>query len=455
MAKILIVTSGLTGIFNASLQLMSRLDRSGHEVCSASPRQDLDFTKSPFPYYKLNPIRLESIISTAKDKDYRGIKGLIYRNLNRKSRRAEAIDIIEPKDFVPLLDQLKPDLVILDIELHEYIIQAYSCSPRILLLSQWFSVWSNSYLPSIQSELKVSNGNLALRIGNIKHYIKLRFKREKYAAKASLISGGLSRREIIISMAKKWKFPTAYIGVNLWPGQYLYNRLPVMSMTLKSLEFPHKMRSNLHYIGPMLDMNRNDSNAATTNSYTLEDAFQWAENKDLKIIYCSVSTMQVGDRSFIEKVISAVAEMPSWMIIISLGKIQRESDLSNLSDNVFTFNVVPQIEVLSRVDLSINHGGIHSINECIALNVPMLIYSGKWADQNGCASRMDYHEIAYIGDKDVDTVEEIRNKIESLYSDQNVRSKLEKINQFYNEEIKEGYLESMVEKILREDNIEN
>ena len=45
MAKIICITTGLTGILNASFELVARLQQAGYEVCYASPKNVAE--KSP------------------------------------------------------------------------------------------------------------------------------------------------------------------------------------------------------------------------------------------------------------------------------------------------------------------------------------------------------------------------------------------------------------------------
>jgi UDP:flavonoid glycosyltransferase YjiC (YdhE family) len=84
--------------------------------------------------------------------------------------------------------------------------------------------------------------------------------------------------------------------------------------------------------------------------------------------------------------------------------------------NVHAFAWIPQLKVLAAADISINHGGIHTINECVHFGVPMLVYSGKKSDQNGCAARVHFHEIGIMADKDVDDAATIQSKIHKLLS---------------------------------------
>ncbi len=448
MARILIVTSGLTGIFNATSRLISLLANNGHSVSSASPGPDLSPKHLFFSHVVLDPLMQKSAITLPSDMNARGFAGFVKRNIFRSRRRKEAVDIIEPKDFLPLVESLSPDLLIIDIEMHEYIIQSFSTKVPIILLNQFFSVWTSSSLPDIQSETIVGRGMAGSKLGMSLAFIKLLVSRKFGAVKRSIISGGLTRKEVFRELAKKWNFPSDFIGYDLWPGPFLYDKIPVFNMTLEAMDFPHTKRKNLHYIGPMVDEERVDRPAETSNSYSLEDAFQKAEKSAFQIVYCSVGTLSKGDEEFLLNVVKAFRELPEWILILSIGKQLEEKNFESNLENVYVFSHVPQLEVLSKASVALVHGGVHTINECLLYQVPMLVYSGKKSDQNGCAARLAYHGLGYRCDKDLDQKDDIRDKILAISKDKKIKNNLGKMHQLITEFANGHRIHDLIEKAL-------
>jgi len=133
-------------------------------------------------------------------------------------------------------------------------------------------------------------------------------------------------------------------------------------------------------------------------------------------------------------------------MILGLGGLLETNFLSSIPSNVHPFAWVPQLSVLEQADCSINHGGIHTINECIHFRVPMLIYSGKRYDQNGCAARIDFHGIGIAADKDEDDAIAIRQKIEQLLSQASYQEKMDQIHTHYQEN--KGGLAKIVDQLL-------
>ena len=107
------------------------------------------------------------------------------------------------------------------------------------------------------------------------------------------------------------------------------------------------------------------------------------------------------------------------------------------------------LKVLPYADLSINHAGIHSINECIEYAVPMLVYSGKRSDQNGCAARVHYHKLGIMGDKDKDTAQNIANNIKAVLSKNMYAENIKKHQQISQDYKESQVLQSIISTLLK------
>jgi len=377
MAKIICITTGLTGILNASLELVERLKASGHEVSYASPRDvgsRLELHNIPFE--KLPKIKLKY------DTDVPEFKGLF-----RKPYLLH--DTIPGKGW-------KGNSA------------AIYFSWKIVQLKRWLTFsWQKFYT--------ISN----------------------------------NRRSVLLRFAEQENFPLKWLKENYWPGPFSYDALPVISMTAQEMEFPHDPRPNHFYVGAMVNENRIDKLEKSNNGFSIEEVFDYQKKIGGKLIYCSVSTLLQGDLNFIKKIILAVRRNKNWILIIGMGGLINEETLGVLPGNIFAFSYVPQLKVLAKADLSINHGGIHTINECVFFKVPMLIYSGKKSDQNGCAARVDFHNLGIMADKDIDSPEQIRAKINQVLTDKLYQENIEQMNQVFQKYKNEKTLEKIIEENLK------
>lgn len=433
MAKILCMTSGLTGILNASFELVNRLEVLGHKVVSASPKTVGEKVRAQgFTYLQLDPINFDPAPSVP---DYSGptkkVKRLVHKLSHVKSRRQKAIDALGMENFLDKIKDARPQLVIVDIELHEHIMTLVSSGFNVLLLSQWFSTWDSPGLPSIQSETIPGNGFSGSKLGMRLNWMVVRRERWFIFFKKKLNTVYTDRRSILQAYAEKTGFHSYYIQKNYWPGPFTYDRLPVISMTAEGLDFPHDKRPALTYLGPMVYEGRKEPNAGPDAEGQLKGLWNEKQKNGTRLIYCSVSTFKAGDTAFLKRVITAAEGLPDYILIISLGGMLGSSEFEKLPSNVYAFEKVPQLDVLKHADLSINHGGIHTINECIHFGVPMLVYSGKRSDQNGCAARVQHHGIGIMADKDLDTPEDIKRKIEQTLNASSIRNRLAKAQKEY------------------------
>ena len=431
MAKILCITTSLKGILHAGFQVVSVLEKAGHEVTYACP-WDVEnaVTTQGFRYLQLPEVNIEPAPSLPEfPRPMVKLKKLAVLIFGMKRRRMEALNNLGMDAFVAVLEEMKPDLVLIDLELHDFIMTAVSRNYPTVLLSQWFSIWKNSMLPPISHSTIPGKGWSGHRLGIATAWIGIRIKRWRKVWKSRIRSGFTDRASVLRYYAKTVGFPVKeLIEYHPFPPPFTYRRLPAISMTAQELEFPHTPRPNLHYSGPMVFLDRKDTKADPGVVSQLDQIFKKKHLAGSKLIYCSVTTMSEGDQGFLSRVVEAVSDRPEWMLIIGLGGSSEKAFIGHKAlKNVYAFKWVPQLQVLSYADCSINHGGIHTINECIHFAVPMLIYSGKKHDQNGCAARVAYHGLGISANKDADSVATIRLNIERILSRPNYQENVDRL----------------------------
>lgn len=415
MGNIFIVTTGLTGILNASFELERRLRLAGHTVTLGAPRpvgkqveaEGVDFIE--LPTIQIDP----APPTTANSK----LGRLLERFIHRKKRRAAALLNYRPTAFLKAVETLRPDLILIDVELHEYIISAYGKGLQVVLLSQWFSLWRRPGLPYLLTDTIPGVGEAGTPEAISAHWDEVVKQRQRMFQKMATLSFATDRRSTLLALARENDFPLATIKDNFWPGVFTYDQFPVLAMSALEMEFPHSPRPNLLYVGPMVHAGRKEASAISHAGKPLEEILADHQQKATKLLLCTVSTLSLGDLDFLRNLVVATTDRSDWCLIIGLGGKLGPEELGVLPDNVHTFAYVPQLRVLKAADLSINHGGIHTIHECLHYGVPMLIYSGKQSDQPGCAARVHYHQLGLMADKDEDGPEEIGAKVAQVLQD--------------------------------------
>jgi len=432
MAQIICITTGLTGVLHASFEVVSRLKQAGHQVIYACPWDvEEKVTRQGFDYLQLAPVNFDPAPDLP---DVRGGPFIRWRRMGNRlmkarERRAKAIEALGMDEFVKVLDTLNPDLILIDLELHDYILTAIGNKTPTVLLSQWFSLWERPNLPPVNQSTIPGISWKGHRLGIKLAWLKIRIKRIRSVWKKRLLTAFTDRGSILLHYAKQVSFPTKeLIEYHAFPPPLTYRTLPVISLTAWELEFPHKPRPNLFYVGPMVYVDRQDTSENAGVDKQLAQIFKARQEQKSKLIYCSLSTFQKGDKEFVKRVVEAVSDRPDWQLIIGLGGLIEEGFLEDPPENVHAFGWVPQLQVLRQADCSINHGGIHTINECIHFGVPMLIYSGKRHDQDGCAARVSFHGVGIMADKDVDDARMIQSRIETILTDPSFKARINEIN---------------------------
>jgi zeaxanthin glucosyltransferase len=169
----------------------------------------------------------------------------------------------------------------------------------------------------------------------------------------------------------------------------LRNR-PEILLSPQELDFPQTLAPNQRYFKNPPDLDREETSA----DYAFGPIFERmkAERKQgIPLVYCSLGTAgwrYKGAERFLQNVIRTSAKK-SWNLIVSIGETITRESMGEIPPNVGAFRSVPQLKVLKNADLMITHGGMNSIRECAALNVPMIVCPGtKEIDQAGNAARV-------------------------------------------------------------------
>ncbi len=367
MAKILVAVSGLKGILFSSFGVLRRLEGDGHRVLLGSAKNVNEWTDAnEIPFLQLPDIFLQHSLL---QKIYRRILSILSEPRALETRIKdlkvdEIADIFEAEQF---------DLLLCDVEMHEFVLAAHKAKIKTILLSQWFNLAENHQVPVIQSLLNPED-----KTDFSTDWAELKVNKRK--SEKSIIS----RKKALLKKAKQLNFPTEYWQHHTWPPPFVYVNFPTISLTIEQLDFYPK-EDYFDYIGPTIHENRK---SPESKEFPIKQFLSKKENGS-KIILVTVSTLKTASVEFIELFSKIAKEHSDWEIILNSTSEQLEKP-----ENLHLFEFIPQLEILKIADLSINHGGIHTINECIHFRVPMIIISGDKHDQNGCAARCFYHGIA-------------------------------------------------------------
>lgn len=182
---------------------------------------------------------------------------------------------------------------------------------------------------------------------------------------------------------------------------------PELRLSPEAFDLPGRAADpGVYYIGDGVDLKRT------------EEPFNWANiGSHRTLIYCGLGSQNhhnaLASKRLFKIVLDVAMERPEWQFIIAIGKRSDPGEFAETPANVLLTCWAPQLEVLRRANVMINHAGFGSIKECILMGVPMIVFPLlKGRDQNACADRVVYHGLGLQGDIEQVSSSELGSLIE-------------------------------------------
>ncbi len=446
MANILAVTRGLSSVVYSSVELARRLAAAGHRVTHASAPSERGLVeRHGLDFLPLDPSGYDQFLDT----DARS--GAFHRLLTLGDRQARARDSLAIGGFARALHDRRPDLVLINGEMHEHIIAATGAGVPLALLNSFVSIWRLPGLPPPHHLAQPGTGWKGTRVGAslLWHALRLRKRRAAMLLRARRI--GCDRLSLLRLLARDTGFDFRHeTDDSQWLKPFTYRRLPVLSLHALEFEFPHRPAARVHYVGPMVLASRFDRVMAHDDRAALEGVLERRRrpNGDRKLIYAGFGSTFSANLALLRRLTEVVASRPDWDLVISLSDRIAPTELGPLPERVHAFAWVPQPSVLAHADVAVTHGGINTIDECVTSGVPTLVYCGFETDMAGTTARVVHHGIGIAGDRRRDGTPVIREHIDRLLSEPHFRSNLTRLGRQYAAYTENRVLERTVESLL-------
>jgi MGT family glycosyltransferase len=134
-----------------------------------------------------------------------------------------------------------------------------------------------------------------------------------------------------------------------------------------------------------------------------------------------------------------------WQVVLAYGKRIDPADLKEPPANFLIAPHVPQLEILSRADLFISHGGMNSTMESLRFGVPLVVVPQMW-EQEMNGRRAQELGLGRVLDRDAITVESLRAAVEQVAQDSEIRIRLQAMQ---NEIIQSGGYQRAADVIMQ------
>ena len=199
------------------------------------------------------------------------------------------------------------------------------------------------------------------------------------------------------------------------------------------------------YMGSMLAVDRLE-----TFSQHYQLFLKFIANKpDSKLIFCALGTVissTVNDPAvlvnFYTNLLQIAQANPHLFLLV-----QTDSRVSSMMKtktlNCMFIQFAPQLDVLKRADVFINHGGGNSTVEAIWTATPMLIVPpvNRW-DYNGYAARVVHHQLGLKANL-TDSAAQLKLAIDELLQNDLYKTKIEQMSQVFQTKYHPNYLHEL------------
>ncbi|MEM6639106.1 MAG: hypothetical protein AAF610_04315 [Pseudomonadota bacterium] len=404
MAHILCMTSGLTGLLNASFEMVRRLRDDGHRVTYACPQDVRHAVRAQgIDYIQLGSVNFDPAPPAPG--------GRIFARFTRKptsaTRRVAGVAALGMDAFRKTLADLAPDLVLIDSELYEHIFTLYAMGTPHVLVSPFFAQWPGRGLPPLATAFLPDNASA------IDAHIANRAEQIQEVSDKNLYT---ERRSVLLEYARSVNYPVDALEQHAGLTMFVNTRQPTLLLTAQELDFEHRVPEHVHYVGPMVSEQRVETSVSKDDQVRLDAVLN---NLEGPLIYCPLSTMDVGDNGLATHLIRAVTSQPDWTLIIAGAPADAALPTA---PNVHVFGYVAQTDVLPRVSACVTLAGMNTVHEALLADVPLLAYPMHY-DQPGVAARLESKGLALVGKPD-DDASVIASRLQTLMNDQPLRSRL-------------------------------
>lgn len=429
MSHFVLVTYGQTSKLNKLLFIARALATRNHTITFVSSLDIGPRVREAGHSFRL----LDNVAAVRASERFQaaeraGFAGRVRRRRAHIAARQPLRDAwLHANPLSPLLFELQPDLVLLDDELYPEIITTIATGFSFVLTRTWYTPHKTPGIPPLNSTV-LPDGTLRSHAACELAWLQLRTKRLiTRRLLAPLFYAGTDREQIAVAMANQ-------LGIDIrdrtlrWQNEPLhFRRARTLHTLAPDLEF-RPPASPADTLGPCIDLQREAPDSEFDN--LLDSAIALCAERDAKLVYCALGSM-IHDISFFHRVIAGIGERRDLVLLLATGRNVSRADMEPLPENVFAAGFVPQLKALRHADVMINHAGIGTIEECLLLGVPMVVYSMGVIDMNGCAARVAYHGVGVRGDIRRDTPDQIVSRIGEVLASAEIRANVRRMQHAY------------------------
>jgi zeaxanthin glucosyltransferase len=445
MSTILFFVHPMAGSVNAGLKTARELQSIGHQVYFLGLIQCEKFVRpNGFNFIPLFEKWFPKDIGEANEKTPLGFWQQINRGKQYIGHIKAFIDALiagDDKEFFKVIDELKPDLIVVVATHYDsfiWALLAYKAGIKTIYLHDTLCRSKSTQIPPITTGI-IPVDSMGSRFRVVlawQIFLLFRFIKEFFY---SLILGSqLGASYGVNKLCKHYQYPLQLVDTST---DMLAPKLKLTEIVLcpKEFDFPGAEQVGRHYAGVSIDLNREQA------------VFSWERIDAYKpLIYCALGSLECltkQDRiAFFNIVIETAKQHQEWSWIIAIGNQLDVEKFNGIPNNIVLVNSAPQLSILKRTKVMITHGGTNTIKECIWFGVPMVVFPLEF-DHYGNAARVVYQGLGLKGDIKKINASILYFMIEQIFKNPYYRVQVKLMKNKFEEVDKSGSASSIINSI--------
>ena len=243
---------------------------------------------------------------------------------DRHHRRDAIVKAVDFHAYRELLKELSPDLLLIDVEAHSYIIPAITLPTPVALFSVFFNLFKSSKVPPLHTNIIPGKGWRGRSIAISWLWLRFLFWKWLRYQVESFRYCGADQLSLLKHYARqcgiRWQ---DQLDCYQWLIPFVYRRLPMLVLNPLEMEFATNPPASTAYVGPMICTNRNQLPFLPDQGPIPQDLKSLLETnrrttRTRRLVYCGFGSFFGGDDTeFLKKVIAASAGL-KWDMVIGL-----------------------------------------------------------------------------------------------------------------------------------------
>ncbi|MCY1022988.1 glycosyltransferase [Pyxidicoccus sp. MSG2] len=195
-----------------------------------------------------------------------------------------------------------------------------------------------------------------------------------------------------------------------------------------------------YHVGPLVDVERQ------------EPDLPWERiPQGRPLVFFSLGTLAFSTPRaprLVHAMLEAATQRPDWSFVLAVGGALPPETLGAAPANALVVGHAPQLRLLQKVDVMVNHGGTNSVKECIYFGVPMVAVPLQH-DQPAIARLAAHHGVGTCLPPEEFTAKSVLAHLDEVLGNPSYRNAVTRMQARFQETDAPGRTAAVIDGILR------